>query len=41
MGRALGPTVAHLENQFITQQDVPMPVNYSRYVDDIFCVSNS
>ena len=46
MGSPLGPTVAtflgaHLENQFMAQQDVFMPVYYSRYVDDIFCVSNS
>ena len=46
MGSPLGPTlatlfVAHLENQFIAQQDVSMPVHYSRYVDDIICVFNS
>ena len=42
MGSPLGPTlanfvVAHLENQFMAQQDIFMPVHYSRYVDDIFC----
>ena len=47
MGSPLGPTlanffsVAHLENQFMAQQDVFMPVHYSRYVDDILCVFNS
>ena len=46
MGSPLGPTLAnfflaHLENQFMGQQDVFMPVHYSRYVDDIFCVFNS
>ena len=46
MGSPLGPTFviflgAHLENQFMGQQDVSMPVHYSRYVDDIFCVFNS
>ena len=25
----------------MSQQDVSMPVNYSRYVDDIFCASKS
>ena len=25
----------------MAQQDVSMPVHYSRYVDDIFCVFNS
>ena len=33
--------VAQLENKFMAQQDVSMPVHYSRYVDDIFCVLNS
>ena len=32
--------LAHLENQFMTQQDIFMPVLYSRYVDYIFCVYN-
>ena len=32
---------AHLENQFMAQQDVFMSVHYSRYVDDIFCVYNT
>ena len=46
MGSALRPTsvnflMAHLDNQFMTQQDILMPVHYSRYVDDIFCVFNS
>ena len=46
MESPLGPTLAnfflaHLENQFMGQQDVFMPVHYSRYVDDIFCVFNS
>ena len=25
----------------MTQQDISMPVHYSRYVDDIFCVFDS
>ena len=33
--------MAHLENQFMGQQDVSMLVCHSRYVDDIFCVLNS
>ena len=45
MGSPLGPTlaifVAHLENQFMAQQDVFMPVHYCRYVDDIFSVFDS
>ena len=46
MGRPLGPPLAnffwaHLEYQLMAQQDVSMPVHYSRYVDDIFCVDNS
>ena len=46
MGSPLGPTLAnflgaHLENQFMAQRDVFMPVHYSRFVDDIFCVFNS
>ena len=46
MGSPLGPTlanlcVAHLENQFMGQHDVFIPVHYSRYVDDIFSVFNS
>ena len=46
IGSPLGPTLAnlswaHLENQFMAQQDVSMPVHYSRYVDDIFCILNS
>ena len=46
MGSPLGPTLAnfflaHLVNQFMIQQDIFMPVHYSRYVDDIFCVSIS
>ena len=46
MGSPLVPTVAnffqaHLENQFMTQQDVFMSVHYSRYVDDILCVHDS
>ena len=46
MGSPLGPTIANfclaqLQNQFITQQDVSIPVHYSRYVDDIFCDLNS
>ena len=46
MGSPLEPTLtnflgAHLENQHMAQQDVFMPVYYSRYVDDIFCVINS
>ena len=45
MGSPLGPTLANLcganlENQFMAQHDVFMPVHYSRYVDDIFCVFN-
>ena len=46
MGSPLGPTLAnffwaHFENDLMAQQDVSMPVHYSRYVDDIFCVFNS
>ena len=41
MGSLLGPTLANLENQFMAQQDVFMPVHFSRFVDDIFCVFNS
>ena len=46
MGNPLGPTIAnfflgHLENQFISQQYIPMPVHHSKYVDDIFCDFNS
>ena len=33
--------LVHFENKFMAQQDVSMPVHYSRYVDDIFCVFNS
>ena len=33
--------MAHLENQRMTQQDIDMPVYYTRHVDDIFCVFNS
>ena len=46
MGSPLGPTLAnlflaHLENLFMTQQEIFMPVLFFRYVDDIFCVLNS
>ena len=46
MGSPLGPNLAnyfltHLEYQFMAQQDVHMPVHYSRYVDYIFCVFGS
>ena len=47
MGSPLGPTlqffwgVAHLENQSMAQQDVFMPMHYSTYEDDIFCVVSS
>ena len=46
IGSPFGPIfflffLAHLENQFMTQQDVSMPVNYSRHADDIFCFPNS
>ena len=46
MGSPLGPTLAnlfltHLENQFMAQQDIFMSAHYSRYVDDISCVSFS
>ena len=45
LGNPLEPNLAifmaHLENQFIMQQDISIPVHYSRYVDDIFCVFNS
>ena len=33
--------MAYLENKFMTQQDIFMPVYYSRYVDEIFCVYDS
>ena len=41
MGSPLGPTLpnfwgAYLESQFMTQQDIFMPVHYSKYVDVIF-----
>ena len=46
MACPLGPNLAnfflaHLYNQFMTQHDNFMPVHFSRYVDDIFCVFNS
>ena len=41
MGCRLAPTLAiflaHLDNKFMTHQDVLMSVHYSGYVDDIFC----
>ena len=38
LGNFLG---GHLENRFMTQQDIFMPVYYSRYVDDILCAFSS
>ena len=43
MGTTFGPTLAylflaHLENQFMTQRDIFIPVHYPTCVDEIFCV---